>query len=99
MGNLTEKSITAEDNFTNWFDLKSGDNFDLMIAGTFAATISVQTREDEKDTDVITAPTTYTAPQIVVSEEVNQPRQIRVGVETGNFQSGSVKIKIARRAN
>jgi hypothetical protein len=89
---LVEKDITAQNTFSDGIYTQGG--FNLSIAGTFAATVTVQRSFDQgstwRDVDTFTAPIeTYGVdPEPVVV--------YRAGVKTGDFTSGTVSIRIGR---
>ena len=89
---LVEKDITAENTFSDGIYTEGG--FNISIAGTFVATVTVQRSFDQgstwRDVDTFTAPIeTYGVdPEPVVV--------YRAGVKTGDFTSGTVSIRIGR---
>ena len=86
---IVTKTIDAEDTFSDKINVMG--NFDLSIAGTFDATVTVQRSFDAgvywADVDTFTAPI-ETAGFDPVS------CNYRAGVKTGNFTSGTVTVTI-----
>ena len=86
---IVTKDITAENTFSDMINVMG--NFDLSIAGTFVATVTVQRSFDAgsswADVDDFTAPI-ETAGFDPVS------CNYRAGVKTGNFTSGTVTVTI-----
>jgi hypothetical protein len=89
---LVTAEITAQNTFSD--GLYTQGDFNLSIAGTFVATVTVQRSFDGgatwRDVDTFTAPieTFGTDPEPVVI--------YRAGVKTGDFTSGTVNIRIGR---
>lgn len=91
MGTIATKTITAENSFTD--PVRLTGFFNLSIGGTFVATITVQRSFDEmatwQDVDTFTAPT----------EDYGMEPEVcwyRAGVKTGNFTSGSAKVRLGQ---
>lgn len=96
--NRKEKDITAENTWTEWLDVDNGERFEVRVLNaTFSATVTVQQRDLSTDTeysilkDDITTTGTYPAHQ-----PVSGPCAIRVGVATGDYTSGTVKVRIVK---
>lgn len=89
---LVTASITAQNTFSD--GLYTEGAFNISIAGTFVATVTVQRSFDQgatwRDVDTFTAPieTNGFDPEPVVV--------YRAGVKTGDFTSGTVDIRIGR---
>lgn len=86
---IVTKEITAENTFSDMINVMG--NFDLSIAGTFDATVTVQRSFDAgvswADVDTFTAPI-ETAGFDPVS------CNYRAGVKSGDYVSGSVVVTI-----
>ncbi len=86
------KDITAQNTFTDAVVLNAGQKAAISISGTFSATVTVQRRLDGsnwRDVQSFAAPTeqTYTA---------ESGQEIRVGVKTSGFTSGTVSALISK---
>ena len=83
------KSISAENTWSDPIEIRG--NFDLSIAGTFSATVTVQRSFDGGSTwnDV----DTFTAP---IETFGSQPHyaKYRVGVASGNYTSGTADVAL-----
>lgn len=89
---LVTATVTAENQFTDSIRLSGA--FDLSIAGTFAATVTVQRSYDNsawRDVDTFTNPTEETGFQGEIA-------YYRAGVKTGDFTSGSASVSLAGSA-
>jgi hypothetical protein len=83
MSRVVTRSITAANQFTDAIRLTG--LFDLSVAGTFAATVTVQRSYDNatwRDVDVFTSEVEMTGTQ-------GEMAWYRVGVKTGEFTSAS----------
>jgi hypothetical protein len=86
---LVTATITAEDEWTP--SIKLSGAFDLSIAGTFDATVTVQRSYDNstwRDVDDFTSETEETGWQGEIA-------WYRAGVKTGGFTSGSIDVSLA----
>jgi hypothetical protein len=89
---LVTATITAEDEWTD--SIRISGAFDLSIAGTFDATVTVQRSYDNstwRNVDTFTKET----------EEVGWQSEIawyRAGVDVGDFVSGSITVSLAGNA-
>jgi hypothetical protein len=89
MSRVVTRSITAQNQFTDAIRLTG--LFDLSVAGTFVATVTVQRSYDNstwRDVDVFTAPVEMTGSQGEIA-------WYRGGVKTGEFTSGTVVVTLA----
>lgn len=89
MSRTVTRSITAENQFTD--SIRLTGKFDLSIAGTFAATVTVQRSYDNntwRDVDTFTDPVEMTGDQGEIA-------YYRAGVKTGGFTSGTVDVTVA----
>jgi hypothetical protein len=89
MSRVITRSITAADQFTD--SIRLTGLFDLSIAGTFAATVTVQRSYDNstwRDVDAFTAPVEMTGSQGEIA-------YYRAGVKTGGFTSGTAVVTLA----
>jgi hypothetical protein len=82
------KDISAEDTFSDALRVK--DHFNISIAGTFSATVTVQRSLDGttwRDVDDFTSTTeTYGFDP--------EPFLYRVGVKSGNYTSGTASVRL-----
>jgi hypothetical protein len=89
MSRVVTRSITAANQFTDAIRLTG--LFDLSVAGTFAATVTVQRSYDNstwRDVDVFTSEVEMTGSQ-------GEMAWYRGGVKTGEFTSGTVVVTLA----
>lgn len=91
MASISTKTITAQNSFTD--PVKLTGFFNLSIIGTFVATVTVQRSFDDQatwaDVDTFTSPT----------EDWGMEPEVcwyRVGVNTGQFTSGSVSVRLGQ---
>ena len=86
---IVTKEITAENTFSDMINVMG--NFDLSIAGTFVATVTVQRSFDAgsswADVDTFTAPI-----ETIGFDPIGV--NYRIGVKTGDFTSGTVTVTI-----
>lgn len=85
------KSVTAENSFTDWLQTNAGNRLAISISGTFSANVTVQRRLDganARDIQTFTAPTEQ-------SYICDAGEEVRVGVKTGGFTSGTVVVDVA----
>lgn len=88
----TTKSVTAENTFTDAVQLDANKKAAISISGTFSATVTVQRRLDGanwRDVQSFSAATEQ-------SYEADVGQEIRVGVKTGDFSSGTVAIAVSK---
>lgn len=86
-------AITAENTFTSGIQLRG--TFNLSIAGTWVATVTVQRSFDGTTwLDV----EDYTANTQKIGEASNQGESVwyRVGVKTGNYTSGTCNVRLSQ---
>lgn len=86
----TPKSITAQNTFTDAVTLKAGETADISISGTFTATVTVQRKIDGTNWRDVG---TYTSSEETVYT-AGGDHEMRVGVKTGDFTSGTVNVLI-----
>jgi hypothetical protein len=89
MSRVVTRSITAQNQFTDAIRLTG--LFDLSVAGTFAATVTIQRSYDNatwRDVDVFTNEVEMTGTQ-------GEMAWYRAGVKTGEFTSGTVVVTLA----
>ncbi len=89
------KAITAQNDFTDWMKLRNtGPHyFTMMIWGTFTANVTVQLRHAD-DSATIVDIGTYTA-AIGKEGRVAGGVDIRIGVKTGDYSSGTVNVSLS----
>lgn len=85
-------SVTAQNSFTDLVQMDAKQKAAISISGTFSATVTVQRRLDGtnwRDVQNFSSPTEQTY-------EAECGQELRVGVKTGNFTSGTVTIIISK---
>lgn len=90
--------ITAQNSFTGWMPLQAGERASVSITGTWAATVVLQRRlPDGTVADVPNPDDTvgWTA-NTQKSYEADERQDIRLGVKTGDFTSGTVVARIGK---
>lgn len=87
-----EETITAQNTFTEPLKVSINKRYSLTISGTFDATITLQKTYDSGTTwfDV----ERFVGPDSDVSIEVPENLQVRIGVKTGEFVSGSAYVRL-----
>lgn len=89
-------SITAQNTFTDPIVVGEGDYIDVAIAGTFSATVTVQRRRSDYNSNAWNdMPTTYTAATQTVIGPVASNWEYRIGVKTGDFTSGTAIVALS----
>jgi hypothetical protein len=96
-GPLTKSaSITAQDTWTDTITVKGGNTVGISLSGTWSATVSLQ-RSYDGGTTWLNYGSGYTANTLTeVYETSTQQNGVmyRLGVETGNFTSGTITAKL-----
>lgn len=96
---FVERTITAQNQFTTpvlkippLTDPQKKTGFNISISGTFDATVSLQRRFTGTVTwlDV----ETFTTPGEFIGDEVESNTEYQIGVKTGDFVSGPVKVRL-----
>lgn len=85
------KNIAAENTFTDAIQLDAGQRAAISISGTFSATVFVQRRMDGTNWRDIQSFTANTE-QSYISDA---GEEIRVGVKTGGYSSGTAAVLVA----
>ena len=100
---VVESTITAQNTFSPSLEVKGPFNF--SISGTFVATATIQRSFDLVDSNGDWIPDgsktwhdieTYTTPYEDIGVLPEENIVIRAGIKTGNYTSGSVKLRISR---
>lgn len=86
------KSITEENQYSDWVELKG--LFNLSISGTWVATVTVQRSFDAGSTPLDVD--TFTINEETYGTETEDGVVYRVGVKTGDFTSGTVVCRISQ---
>ena len=91
------KSITAQNTFTNLIDVGPGDRAAISLSGTWGATVTLQRRFP--GASPAAAKTAWFdveswSGNIETSYVVDVMSQLRLGVKTGDFTSGTVAARI-----
>jgi hypothetical protein len=88
---IVNASLSAANTWSNEFKV-TDNNFDISIYGTFVATVSIQRKYlGEADAEYRDVETT-TVP-IERYGEVSGSWVYRVGIKTGQYTSGTVKVR------
>ena len=107
MGAIVSKEIAAENQFTDaifpdFRDVEAAGKLNISITGTFNATVSLQRKLPDYPhanawgaSEWATVDTFTTAEETLVSE-FEAGTQYRIGVETGNFTFGTVRVRLSR---
>lgn len=82
--------ITAQNSFTDTFS--ANGPFNIILAGTWAATVTLQMLRADGSTWVDV--TTWTANAIKIGEAPPTGGKYRLGVKTGDFTSGTVNAEL-----
>lgn len=95
-----ERSITAENQFTDPIET-SGEVFNFSVSGTFVATVTIQRRfrtsvDPLTWTDWFDMETYTTGYEDIGFMPRSEKVQVRAGVKTGGFTSGTVVVRISR---
>ena len=88
----TTASLTAQNTFIDAVQLDAGKKAAISISGTFSATVTVQRRLDGsnwRDVQSFTAAAEQTF-------DAGVGQEIRVGVKTGDYTSGTVACLISK---
>lgn len=93
-----EKSIEAQNVFTDELFLYPGERLSISIAGTFTATVTLQRQLDGanwRDVPDSDGNFGWTAPteQSYVADE---SQIVRLGVKTGDYTSGTINARIGK---
>lgn len=83
-------SITAENTFTNALNLYPGARVSISISDTFVATVTLQRRLDETNWRDVES----WSGGIETSYIGDQDQDVRLGVKTGDFTSGTAELLI-----
>jgi hypothetical protein len=86
-------SITAQNTFSDSVMLRGP--FNVLITGTFSATVTLQRSFDNGST-WIDHPTTWTTPTWTTVTECEYGVLYRIGVKTGGFTSGTAVLRISQ---
>lgn len=92
MPNITNKSIAAENTFSDAVQLNAGQKAAISLSGTFSATVTLQRNIDGanwRDVQNFSAATEQTY-------EADCGQQVRIGVKTGNYSSGTAVALLAK---
>jgi hypothetical protein len=89
MAQRKTKDVTAENTFTDALDLQQGRTAAISVSGTFSATVTLQRSIDGNWRDVEDYTTVVEKNYTAGTDE-----QIRVGVKTSNYTSGTVSIVV-----
>ena len=92
---VVEKTITAENQFTDWIFIDKNDRFTLNIKGTFDATVTLQKSYDAGVT-IWDDEVDFNSYSNETGKPQGQSAHFRVGVKTGNFTSGTVDVRMGR---
>ena len=90
-----EAAITAQNTFTDWLDVPIGQRYSLSIWGTFVGTVTLQKTYDGGNT--ILDIENFSGPASDVSVEVPENQQVRIGIKTGDYTSGTANVRLGGR--
>lgn len=91
--------IVAQDNFTEPLNLDPGERGSISVSNTFVATVTLQRRFYTKEgpptswVDVLS----WTGP-VETTAVADEHQEIRLGVKSGDFTSGTVTARIGVNA-
>ena len=91
MNYIEQKSISAEDTFTDWVLFTSGTYVDLSISGTFSATVTLQRKFEKYGSPLDVDTFTSSAEKDFY---VAATAYYRVGIKTGDYTSGTANVKM-----
>lgn len=92
---IVEKSITAENQFSDWISVDKNQRFSMNIKGTFSARVTMQKSYDG-GTTTFDDEVTFTKPTNEIGLPQAEAAAFRVGVKTGDFVSGTVDVRMGR---
>ena len=99
-GKSVEKSIIAQNTFTDWItpksslyeDMETAHFLNLSIAGTWVGTVTLQRRFHVADTPRDVEAFTENAEESLFDHEAGV--EYRLGIKTGNFTSGTCNVRL-----
>lgn len=89
-----EKSVTAQNQFTDNLFVRFRERASISISGTWTATVTLQRSFDQGSTWFDVDPEVPWTANIQTSFVCDEDCHIRLGVKTGNFTSGPVECRI-----
>jgi len=87
-----EKVITSDNDFTDWLNVPIKSRYSVSIWGTFVGTITLQKTYDGGNT--ILDVEDFTSKDSDVSVEMPENIQVRIGIKTGNYTSGTANVRL-----
>lgn len=96
-GQVVQASVSAEDNFTNSIlvtGVGSSRDFDISIAGTWTATVTLQRSTDDSTWEDVQTYTTNTTTTFSDGLD-NVSYYYRLGVKTGDYTSGTAELGLS----
>lgn len=85
-------TITAQNTFTDPLRIYKGERGSISVAGNFSGTVTLERRLDGQNWRRVDSWTAPTEKSYYADESV----EIRIGVRTGDFTSGSVEVRLGR---
>ena len=91
---MAKATVTADNTFTDAITVNK-DYFEIIVSGTFSATITVQEQPSEGAAWIdIKQYTEADLPIRKVSNTIRRKSNFRIGVKTGDFTSGTINLEI-----
>lgn len=91
-GYAVDKSVTAENEFTDAMPARTKLRVSISLSGTFVATVTLQRRLNGVDW----RPVDSWSGEIETTYVVDEPCDLRFGVLTGNFTSGTAVCRLGK---
>jgi hypothetical protein len=88
---IISQSVTAQNQFTAPFKVNKGDRVGINLTGTWTATVTVQQKVDGTNFDDTAYTYTTNGIRSIIADFDGD---MRVGVKTGGFTSGTVTIEV-----
>lgn len=86
------KSVTAENVFTDILPVRTKLRVSVSVSGTFVATVTLQRRLDGANWRDVES----WSSEIETTYVVDEPSELRLGVKTGDFTSGTAVCRIGK---
>lgn len=90
MSYARDKSVTAQNEFSDPLTVRKDIRVSVSVSGTFVATVTLQRRLDGTNWRDVEA----WSGEIEGSYVVDEPCDLRIGVKTGGFTSGTAVCRI-----
>lgn len=86
------ESITAQNTFTNVMPVRVGLRASVSVSGTFVATVTLQRKLDGTNWRDVES----WSGEIETTYVVDEPCDLRLGVKTGDFTSGTAVCRLGK---